>query len=103
MAGDEFKARLAEVDPKLTEWAYAPESYDATILVALAAQAAGDDSGESIASKMQEVSAGGEKCTSFKDCLALLEDDKDIDYDGVSGPVEFNEKGDPSEAEVGIY
>ena len=52
---------------------------------------------------MQEVSAGGEKCTSFKDCLALLEDDKDIDYDGVSGPVEFNEKGDPSEAEVGIY
>ena len=62
-------------------------------------QAAGDDSGASIASKMQEVSAGGEKCTSFKDCLALLEDDKDIDYDGVSGPVEFNEKGDPSEAD----
>jgi branched-chain amino acid transport system substrate-binding protein len=103
VAGDEFKARLAEVDPKLTEWAYAPESYDATILVALAAQAAGDDSGESIASKMQEVSSGGEKCTSFKDCLALLEEDKDIDYDGVSGPVEFNEKGDPSEATVGIY
>ena len=103
VAGDEFKARLAEVDPKLTEWAYAPESYDATILVALAATAAGDDSGASIASKMQEVSEGGEKCTSYADCVALLEDDKDIDYDGVSGPVEFNEKGDPSEAEVGIY
>jgi branched-chain amino acid transport system substrate-binding protein len=103
VAGDEFKTRLATVDPKLTEWAYAPESYDATILVALAAQAAGDDSGASIASKMQDVSAGGEKCTSFADCLALLKDDKDIDYDGVSGPVEFNEKGDPSEAEVGIY
>ena len=52
---------------------------------------------------MQEVSAGGEKCTSFKDCLALLKDGKDIDYDGVSGPVEFNEKGDPSEATIGIY
>ncbi len=103
VAGDEFKARLAEVDDSLTEWAYAPESYDATILVALAATAAGDDSGASIASKMQEVSEGGEKCTSFADCLALLEDDKDIDYDGVSGPVEFNEKGDPSEATVGIY
>ncbi len=103
VADDTFKGRLLEVAPDLTEFAYAPESYDATILIALAAQAAGDDSGESIASKMQEVSAGGEKCTSFKDCLALLEDDKDIDYDGVSGPVEFNEKGDPSEAEVGIY
>ncbi len=100
---DEFKARLVEVAPKLTEFAYAPESYDAVILVALAAQAAGDDSGESIASKMQEVSAGGEKCTSFKDCLALLKDGTDIDYDGVSGPVEFNDKGDPSEASVGIY
>lgn len=100
---DEFKARLLEVAPDLTEFAYAPESYDATILVALAAQAAGDDSGESIASKMQEVSAGGEKCTSFTDCLALLEDGSDIDYDGISGPVEFNEKGDPSEASVGIY
>ena len=100
---DEFKARLLEVAPDLTEFAYAPESYDATTLVALAAQAAGDDSGESIASKMVEVSSGGEKCTSFADCLALLEDDADIDYDGISGPVEFNEAGDPSEASIGIY
>ena len=103
VADDSFKARLMTVDPKLDQFAYAPESYDATILVALAAQAAGDDSGTSIASKMQDVSAGGEKCTSFKDCLALLNDKKDIDYDGVSGPVEFNAKGDPSEATIGIY
>ncbi len=103
VAGDEFKARLTELKPDLTEFAYSPESYDATILIALAAQAAGDDSGESIASKMQDVSSGGEKCTSFKDCVALLKDGKDIDYDGVSGPVEFNEKGDPSKATVGIY
>jgi ABC-type branched-subunit amino acid transport system substrate-binding protein len=103
VADDSFKARLMTVDSKLDQFAYAPESYDATVLVALAAQAAGDDSGTSIASKMQDVSAGGEKCTSFKDCLALLKDKKDIDYDGVSGPVEFNEKGDPSEATIGIY
>jgi branched-chain amino acid transport system substrate-binding protein len=100
---DEFKERLLEVAPDLEEFAYAPESYDATILVALAAEAAGDDAGESIASAMQDVSSGGEKCTSFADCLALLEEDADIDYDGVSGPVEFNEKGDPSQASVGIY
>jgi branched-chain amino acid transport system substrate-binding protein len=102
-ATDDFKARLRTMDPKLDAYTYGPESYDATVLVALAAEAAGDDSGTSMASKMQEVSAGGEKCTSFKDCLALLKDDKDIDYDGVSGPVEFNEKGDPSEATIGIY
>ena len=102
-AQDDFKARLLEVDPELTEFAYSPESYDATILVALAAQAAGDDSGESIASAMQDVSAGGEKCTSYADCLAMLEEDADIDYDGISGPVEFNEQGDPSQASIGIY
>jgi len=103
VADDSFKARLLTVDPKLTEFAYAPESYDATILVALAATAAGDDSGAAIASKMQEVSEAGTKCTSFTDCVALLKDGKDIDYDGVSGPIQFNEKGDPSEATIGIY
>jgi ABC-type branched-subunit amino acid transport system substrate-binding protein len=103
VADDSFKARLLTVAPKLTEFAYSPESYDATILVALAATAAKDDAGASIASKMQDVSAGGQKCTSFKDCVALLKAGKDIDYDGVSGPVEFNAKGDPSKATIGIY
>lgn len=103
VAGDEFKARLTALKPDLTEFAYAPESYDATILIALAATAAKDDAGTSIASKMQEVSAGGEACTSYQDCVALLKDGKDIDYNGVSGPVEFNDKGDPSEASIGIY
>lgn len=103
VAADEFKNRLKEVKPGLEEFSYSSESYDATILVALAAIAAEDDAGTSLASKMQEVSAGGEKCNSFKDCSAMLKDGKDIDYDGVSGPVEFNDKGDPSQAEIGIY
>jgi ABC-type branched-subunit amino acid transport system substrate-binding protein len=103
VADDAFKARLKTIDPKLDAFTYGPESYDATIVVALAAEAAGDDSGTSIASKMQEVSAGGTKCTTFKDCDALLKSGKDIDYDGVSGPIEFNAKGDPSEATVSIY
>jgi ABC-type branched-subunit amino acid transport system substrate-binding protein len=102
-ATDEFKARLTDLKPDLTEFAYSPESYDATILVALAASAAGDDSGEAIASQMQAVSEGGTKCTSYKECLDLLKNDEDIDYDGVSGPVEFNDAGDPSEATIGIY
>lgn len=100
---DEFKARLVGVAPGLSEFAYAPESYDAVVLLALAATAAGDDSGEAMATTMQDVSTGGEKCTSYAECLALLADDKDIDYDGVSGPVEFDEKGDPTEATIGIY
>ncbi|MFG1680230.1 ABC transporter substrate-binding protein [Nonomuraea sp. NPDC049269] len=102
-APDDFRKRLLAVDPKLTNFTYAAESYDAAILIALAAEAAKDDSGRSIAAKLPDVSGGGEKCKSFKACVKLLKAGKDIDYDGVSGPVEFNAAGDPSIATIGIY
>ncbi|GII54033.1 amino acid ABC transporter substrate-binding protein [Planotetraspora thailandica] len=102
-SSDDFKKKLLTVDPELRDYSYAPESYDATTLTALAAEAAKDDSGTAIASKLVEVSKGGEKCTDFKACLDLLKAGKDIDYDGVSGPVEFSDAGDPSEATIGIY
>jgi ABC-type branched-subunit amino acid transport system substrate-binding protein len=102
-ASDEFKKRLDEVDPKLDSYSYAPESYDAVVLTALAAEAAKDDSGQSIASKLVEVSKGGTKCTTFEECVKLVKAGTDIDYDGVSGPVEFSDAGDPTEATIGIY
>ena len=99
----DFQARLLEKDPSLTGFPYAPESYDATILVALAATAAGSDAGEAIAAELQGVSAEGTKCTTYAECLELLEAGEDIDYDGFSGPIEFDENGDPTEATIGIY
>ncbi len=104
-SGDDFKKRLATVNPDLKDYSYSAESYDAVVLSALAAIAAGDDSGESIAAKMVETSKGGEKCTSFEACAALLKDDKgaDIDYDGVSGEIELGETGSPTAASIGIY
>ena len=98
-----FQARLKEVDPSLTDFSYAPESYDAVILAALAAAQAKDDSGTAIRDNLQSVSEGGEKCTTFADFLKLINDGKDIDYDGVSGPITFDENGDPTEAYIGIY
>jgi ABC-type branched-subunit amino acid transport system substrate-binding protein len=101
--GDEFKDRLLSVDPDLKDFTYGPESYDATIVAALAALAAGNDSGKAIAGKMQEVTSGGEKCTEFKACADLIADGQDIDYDGVSGAIEFNSTGSPSSATIGIF
>jgi branched-chain amino acid transport system substrate-binding protein len=100
---DEFRQRLQDAYGPLTEFAYSGESYDATILVALAAVAAGDDSGAAIASQMQAVSRDGTECTSFAECVELLEAGEDIDYNGVSGKVEFDENGDPTSASIGIY
>ncbi len=102
-APDAFRKKLLELNPELDDFTYAAESYDATNLIALAAEAAKDDTGKSIAAKLPEVSKGGEKCKSFKECADLLKAGKDIDYDGVSGPIEFNEAGDPAVATIGVY
>ncbi|MEU4577735.1 ABC transporter substrate-binding protein [Nonomuraea sp. ATR24] len=98
-----FREKLMKTDPDLDDFTYAAESYDAAILIALAAEAAKDDSGKSIAGKLAEVSKGGEKCKDFKTCADLLKAGKDIDYDGVSGPIEFDDAGDPAVATIGVY
>ena len=105
---DAFKQRAADLYKKnygkdLTEFAYLAESYDAVILLALAAQQAGNDSGEAIMNNMISVSTGGTKVTNFADGLAAIKAGKDIDYDGYSGPIEFDKNGDPTGASIGIY
>ena len=104
-AGDAFKDRLKGVDPKLKDYTYSAEAYDATVVAALAAVVAGDDSGEAIAAEIPDVTGGGEKCDSFEACAALLEDDTDadIDYDGASGPIELGDTGSPTAASIGVY
>jgi branched-chain amino acid transport system substrate-binding protein len=102
-ASEEFQARLLEVDPALEDFSYAAESYDAVILAALAAVQAGSDAADAIKANLQSVSAEGTECTTFADCVALIEDGEDIDYNGQSGPIEFDENGDPTEAYIGIY
>lgn len=101
-----FQDRLLAVDPNLTEFSYAAESYDAVVLLALAALAAGSTDGVDIASKLQEVSGGsgdGEKCTDFASCAQIILDGGVVDYDGPSGPITFDENGDPTEATIGIF
>jgi len=103
---DDFRDRLLEVNADLADFSYAAESYDAVILLALAALAAGSTEGADMAAKLQEVSGGsggGEKCADFASCAAILADGGVIDYDGASGPITFDENGDPTEATIGIF
>lgn len=100
---DDFRQRMLEADPKLTEFTYGPESYDATMLTALAAEAAGTDHPESFAPQIIEVSQGGTECSDFQECKDLLADGEDIDYQGVSGPVDLGETGSPTKATIGIF
>ena len=88
-------------------FAYGPEAYDAVVLLALASLAAGTaDDSVAIAAKLQEVSGGsgnGTKCFSFAECAEIIAGGGVADYDGVSGPITFNEVGDPTEAAIGRY
>jgi branched-chain amino acid transport system substrate-binding protein len=87
-------------------YSYGPESYDAVVLLALAALAAGSVEGVDMAGKLQEVSGGsgsGTKCTSFAECADIIIGGGVADYDGVSGPITFDDNGDPTEASIGIY
>jgi ABC-type branched-subunit amino acid transport system substrate-binding protein len=96
----DFRDALLGVDPDLIDFSYAAESYDAVIVIALAAIAAGSDDGVAVGAQINDITRGGEKCTTFADCKALLEGGADIDYDGVSGPLEFIDAGEPSVASI---
>jgi branched-chain amino acid transport system substrate-binding protein len=100
---DEDRAALFGINPDLTEFAYANESYDATIIMALAAVQAGSVRGSDIRDNIASVTRDGTKCTSFQECVTLIEAGEDIDFDGRSGPITMSDKGDPTEAYIGIY
>lgn len=100
---DAFKAFAPEVDSPI----YSAQSYDCVILMALAAQKAQSDAPFDIAKEMVNVSKGesadAEVCNTYKDCVALLDEGKDINYDGASGALDFTDYGEPSAGSYDVY
>lgn len=84
---------------------FAPEAYDAIMLVSLAAQRGGGTDTETIIENLRAVSGanGGEACEEYADCLALLKDDKEIHYKGRAGGGPLTDKNEPETALIGIY
>ncbi|TDC46049.1 amino acid ABC transporter substrate-binding protein [Actinomadura sp. KC345] len=99
----EFTDGLKAFDPKLEVFQYAPQVYDCVLTMALAAETAKTDDPAAFKAKMNEVTKGGEKCTTFTQCRDLIKQGKDIDYDGASGPLDFTEPGEPGATEIEIY
>jgi len=103
---DAFKERLNSVAPApLDSFAYGPESYDATILVALAAEKGQGTDGKTVQENLPAVSGstGGTECTTYADCLALVQAGDEINYRTVAGSGPINDSNDPSSAFIGIY
>jgi ABC-type branched-subunit amino acid transport system substrate-binding protein len=98
-----FKARIKAAGKKVTDYRYAAEAYDAVMLAALATLIADNDHGAAVAASLRDASAGGIKCLSFSECVSALDTIDDIDFDGVSGPVNLTADGDPDLAHFGVY
>ena len=79
--------------------AYGAEAYDCVVLLALAALAAGDPSdGPAMLAAVAGLTRGGAECASYGECAALLREGMDVDYTGVSGPINLDAAGDPTVA-----
>lgn len=79
---------------------YAPQAWDAAALLVLAAQAAKENTGVGISSKIREVAnAPGTEVTDVCEGLKLLREGQDINYQGASGNVDVDANGDV----VGVY
>ncbi|MCY3603167.1 MAG: ABC transporter substrate-binding protein [Chloroflexi bacterium] len=79
---------------------YGGQSYDCVVLLVLASEAAGSTDGDAIIEALATLTDGGAECRSYADCSALLAQGENIDYVGVSGPLNLDEVGDPT---VGNY
>jgi branched-chain amino acid transport system substrate-binding protein len=99
---DELRSRLLETDPDLRTFGYGPETYDAVIIMALAAERAGTDNPAEVARNINGVTRDGTACASFAACRDLIASGEDIDYDGQSGPQEFSQDGEPTVAGIAV-
>lgn len=77
---------------------YAAQSYDAVVILALAAAAADATEPSALAAEIAGITTAGQTCLTYADCLQLLESGQNIDYDGVGGPYELTDDGRPFEA-----
>ncbi len=90
----EFEERFGE-EP--TSWsAYA---YDAVVVSALAIEAADEFTGSALMEVVRDVTRPeGEEATTYEDAHEILANGgspSDVDYTGVSGPIDLDENGDP--------
>lgn len=98
-ADPEFVERLREFED-LDDTLFAAESYDCVNIIALAAVTAGSDDPTAFVDEMVDVTRDGTPCSSYAECVELLEDGEDIAYEGASGIGELNDAGEPSR---GLY
>jgi branched-chain amino acid transport system substrate-binding protein len=82
------------------------QEFDAVVLCYLSAVAAGSTDGDAMKDELPAItSAPGHKYTwlELDQAVRALENGADIDYEGVSGPIEMDDAGDPKAGVYDVY
>ncbi len=77
---------------------YAVNAFDCMNLIALATAQARSDDPVMIAAQVSDVSEGGVSCRLFAECIALVQSERNVDYDGPDGPLQIAADGDLARA-----
>ncbi len=88
--------------------AYVKETYDATVAIALAAQAAGSVDGSAIRDRLREVAGPPGRTVTGTPAgvaygLSSLADGQEIDYDGAASTLDWDENGDLRRGYIGTW
>ena len=104
----EWEAAYIAEYGELPVLAYVKETYDATVALALAAQAAGSVDGTAIRDHLREI-AGPPGVTvlgtpsGVAHGLSLLAEGSDIDFDGAASTLDWDENGDLRRGHIGTW
>ena len=88
--------------------AYVKETYDATVALALAAQAAGSVEGAAIRDRLREISGPPGRAVpgtaeGVADGLSMLAGGRDIDFDGAASTLDWDKNGDLLRGHIGTW
>ena len=105
---DEWDAAFVAEYGKPPEYAYVRETYDATIALALAAQAAGSVDGAAIRDQLRSVGGGpGEVVTptaeGVAEALRILGEGGTVDYEGAATTMDWDGNGDLLRGHIGVW
>ena len=107
-ATPEWEAAFIAEYGELPVLAYVKETYDAVIALALAAQAAGSVDSAAIRDHLREIAGPPGRTipgtpTGVADGLALLAQGQEIDFDGASGTLDWDDNGDLRRGHIGTW
>jgi len=88
---EQFVAAFEEANGAKPE-VFADTAFDAVTMYALASVAAGTTEPEAVQKALVDISREGQSCIAYADCAEMLKAGTDIDYQGASGDVDFDDQ-----------